>query len=121
MAPAILEKADSIRSNTAPRPRIGLTEFARSKKWRSELAEHDTIEIVDRGETAGFLLSPDGMESLLGTIDSLEKEIERMQIDSIFEARRQSEKPLTGTDLAKKATDSFLSRKKAMERAVNGD
>ena len=121
MTSAVLEKAELIRNNAIERPRIGVTEFARSKKWRSELERCGALEIIDRNETTGYVLSPDGMKSLLDAIDTLEEEIERMQIDAIFAARPSAETVLSGDELEQEAVDRLRSRKNAIRQALDGD
>jgi len=95
----VLEMSGSIRRQVAGQQRIGVTELARGTAWRDKLAEHEILEVVDRGATAGWLLSQDGMASLLDTIAHFEEEAERAQVACLVHARASRNNWKTGDDL----------------------
>ena len=78
---------NAIRNQVVGKQRIGVTDLARSTAWRKMLAECKVLEVVDRGSTAGWLLSEEGMASLLDTISYFEEEAERTQVAYIVEKR----------------------------------
>jgi hypothetical protein len=96
-------RAENIRKFTSLGHRIGLTDLTRSKGWRDDLTAYDIMEVVDRNDTTAYLVSLEGMRALMDEIDSLEEEIERMQIDMLFAKRQQMNDWSSGKSLATKA------------------
>lgn len=100
--------------------RIGLSDFSHGRKWREDLAQAELIEIVDRTETAGWLISDNSLALLMERIENLEEELEQMHIEAIFAARASRNNWLEGEDLAKAAKKSAKQRRNAIEKAVRG-
>ena len=98
--------------------RVGLSDFSHGRKWRDDLAEAVVLEIVDRTETAGWLLSDEGMGSLVERIESLEAELEQARLSAIFEARAHRESWAQGEQLASAAKASGRARRKEIEEAT---
>lgn len=116
-----MERVEKIKRTVSSQPRVGLTEFARSKKWRESLEVQDIIEIVDRTETAGYLVSPEGMRILLDSIETLEKEVEQSYVDALFASREGMDDWLSGDDLALRAKESLRTRESRIRRLLDGD
>lgn len=99
--------------------RIGLSDFSHGRKWRDELVSSPILEIVDRAETAGWLISDDGLGSLVRRIEELEEEIEQARLAAIFAARSSRDTWLERDDLAAAAKASARARREAIEDAAN--
>ncbi|MBQ9042578.1 MAG: hypothetical protein IJ111_07155 [Eggerthellaceae bacterium] len=93
--------------------------MARGKDWRERLPEEGVIEITDRGGTAGWLLSDEGMRALVEGYAYLEEEVERAQIAAMFEARRDS-RPLTGEELESAVLETYRARKDELRGIIDG-
>ena len=70
----IKERAEALREISTPGSRIGLTELSRSNAWRKALEQRGLLEIVDRADTAGYLVSVDSLNEMLDVINALESE-----------------------------------------------
>lgn len=110
MDAAVLDGLGMLRGSLSGIPRVGVTEFARSKDWRGRLAEKGFMEITDRNETAGYLVAPESMRDLVDTMTAYEEELERMQVDLMFSARADMQDWRKGDDLAQAAKASFSAR-----------
>lgn len=100
MLPAeALEMSGAIQRRVVGQQRIGVTELARGKEWRKKLADCKILEVIDRGATAGWLLSQEGMNSLLDTIAYFEEEAERAQVAYLVETRSSLSDWKAGDDL----------------------
>lgn len=51
----------------------------------------DCWEIVDRADTAGYLVSVDSLNEMLDVINALESEVEHLTIQQMFTARGDKE------------------------------
>lgn len=91
MTPAMAAQVEALRKANNHTPRITVTELARSRKWREDVYEYGVVEISERNEPCAYLLSPDGLSALLGTIDQLEEELERASLRAILETRPEEE------------------------------
>ena len=121
MAPyEVLERAGSVRDRVSGRPRISVTELSRSKDWRERLPEVGVIEITDRGDTAGWLLSAQDMAAIIEGYSYLEEEVERAQIAAIFDAR-QGSRPLSKGALKEAVRESFEVRRDELRDAIDAD
>lgn len=88
MAPAdVMERVGRFKSTPGPHGRISVTELARGKEWRNDLPKIGVMEVTDRGETAGWLVSKEDMEAVAYAIISLEQEVEELSVAAMFEAR----------------------------------
>ena len=99
--------------------RIGLSDFSHGRKWREDLADTAVIEIVDRADTAGWLVSDEGMNSLIERIETLEEELEQARLSSIFAARAGRSDWKEGHSLADAAKKSARKRRAAIEEAAH--
>lgn len=121
MNTAVLERMQVLNHARKDAPRISLTELARSSGWRKALNQKGVVEVVDRTETAAFLVSRQGMAELLETIDSLEEQLERADIASMVNARSGRQNWMSGDELASAAWSEFAARKESFEAVVDGD
>lgn len=88
MAPAeILERLDDLKRASKPGGHISVTELARSSKWRTELPEVGVMEITDRGQTAGWLVSEKDIEAIVYAVIDLQKELEQASLEAMFQTR----------------------------------
>ena len=88
----IKERAEALREISTPGSRIGLTELSRSNAWRKALEQRGLLEIVDRADTAGYLVSVDSLNEMLDVINALESEVEHSRC-SPPEAIRNNGRP----------------------------
>lgn len=98
-------KARKVRDVVEGNRRIGVSDFARSKEWRTSLAAEGCLEVVDRTETVGYVMAPVYAEALASYISQLEEELEAAQIRMLFDLRESYDKYLSGEELAKKALE----------------
>ena len=115
------DRVDFIRGFVSPDQRISLTELTRSKGWRDDLVNCDIMEVVDRNDTAAYLVSPEGMRALLRTIDLLEEEVERTQIYLLFSSRQQMNDWSSGERLANKAKQYLDSKEAVLKGVLDAD
>ena len=117
MAPSVMEKkASRVRSVVNGGARLGVSDFARSKEWRGQLADLGCVEVVDRSETVGYVMSPDYAQALASYLDQLEEELEDAHIRMMFDSRREYGPALAGDELASAA----LAELHANERLIEG-
>ena len=115
-----LERMGSVRERVSDRSRISVTELARSKEWREKLPASGVMEITDRGDTAGWLVSDADMAAIVEGYAYLEDQLERAQVEAMFAARPEGE-PLSGDSLTAAAAERFDARKAALRGVVDGD
>lgn len=120
MAPAIVEKYEELRVKTTRASRLTLTELARGKKWREDLPACGLIELTDRSETAGWLLSDEYMEEMVSLVDGLLVEQEQRQVQAMLDARADYQDWCSGDVLAQRALKSFEERKDSLKAACRG-
>ena len=116
-----LVASDAIRSRVIGQQRVGVTDLARSTAWRKKLAECKMIEVVDRGSTVGWLLSEDGLASLLDTISYFESEAERTQVAYVVEMREGYRDWASGDKLRKQVAEAADDVVAELEAAFDGD
>lgn len=100
---ATIDKANAVRAGVKATRRVNVTELARGKAWREQLPECGVMEIVDRGTSAGWLVSDSGMDAMIDTIEYLEERLEQASVAAIVNARRAYDDWMEGDDLAKAA------------------
>lgn len=115
----IKERAEALREISTPGSRIGLTELSRSNAWRKALEQRGLLEIVDRADTAGYLVSVDSLNEMLDVINALESEVERLTIQQMFTARGDKEQE-TGSELSQSAQESLKRRKEKIHAFLDG-
>lgn len=119
MAPLdVLSRADRVSGMVASRPKISVTDLARNKSWREQLPESGVIEITDRGETAGWLLSDQDLTALVEGYAYLEQLVEQQQVAALFEARPDSQ-AVAGDELVHSALDAFDARKDRLAAIID--
>lgn len=115
----VLDRASAVRDVVVGTPKISVTDLSRSKDWRSRLPEVGVMEITDRGDTAGWLVSDADMNALIEGYTYLEEELEKAQIAAMFAAREDA-RPVSGEALEREALASFEARKANLAVVVNG-
>ena len=116
-----LDRVYTIRNTVHSYHRLGLTDLARSRQWRDDLLAYDIMEIVDRMDTTGYLISARGMHALLDAITSLEEELEQVQIDALFAGREHLDNWEQGDALARKAKQSLKIARKTVRKSTDGN
>lgn len=123
MSPAVIEsKIEKFQSVIGAGERVGVSEFARSKSWRSKLSESGCFEVVDRGgSVVGYVLAPDYATALNERLTDLEEQVEKAQIAAMFEARSDYTDIETGEKLKTEALGYFDKNIDALMEIANGD
>ena len=101
-----LEMSSAIQSKVVDQQRISVTELARGTTWRKKLVDSKILEVADRGSTIGWLLSQEGMSSLLETISYFESEAERAQMAYLIEVRKSHDDWKSGAELTQAVADN---------------
>lgn len=114
------EKAHQFCGMAAGGQRVGISEFARGKTWRSLLAEAGCVEVTDRAGTIGLLLTPDYAEDVSAYIAQLESELEQAYVRALFEMRADYSEPVGGAKLAKAALAEFDAREDKIRGFLDG-
>jgi hypothetical protein len=120
MTTEILENVEKIRRGFDMGSRIGVTQLGRSTQWRKDLENHAALEILDRNQTAGILLSPETFKSLLDYLDNVDQELEQVQVEKLYGNRKEMNWA-SGEDLATKAKASFTARQDHIRKFLDGD
>jgi hypothetical protein len=115
------QKVDTFMSAVNAPQRIGVSEFARSKNWRTELPHVGCFEMVDRNGLVGYLLDPSYAEALNARILELEEELEQATLAAIFATRTEENEYTTGNDLLEKARSYFDSHEDEIKEAIYGN
>lgn len=121
MAPELVERINGSWNQARRGRRIGLSDFSHGRKWREELEDAGVMEIIDRGDTAGWLVSDEGMGSMLDYIGLLEKELESAQIEVMYKSRAEHAQWMDGEELAEAAKSSLIGRETALRGAAHVD
>ena len=104
VAPEMLfEQTNDIRTRVAPQTRVSVTDLARSTAWRKSLKKDKVMEVIDRGNQVGWLLSSEGMQAMLDTMDYFETELERVQVAYICALRNRQDDWASGVELSASA------------------
>lgn len=115
----LLERTSGMENKVSRGFRMSVTELSRGTDWRKRLPEEGIIEVTDRGDTAAWLISDDDMQALMQSYALLKDELERTQIDAIFETRDQG-RPIAGDALKKSVRSTFLKRKTELAEVIDG-
>ena len=97
------DSSEGLRRALHEAPRLGVTEFARSKAWRRELDECQALEVLDRNETVAYLVSPQLIEALFNTIDDAEELIDNLDAQLMFAERKDYNNWMSGKELEEAA------------------
>lgn len=115
----VLEKVEQIRNGFKMGSRVGLTALGRSTQWREELEKLLAMEVTDRDQTAAILLSPDAFKAILIYIEKIDQEREQMQLEALFEARKNMEDWDSGENLAAKALEIINEKEEEIRGIMN--
>lgn len=87
--------ADGVRSETLHelnslresmnRPRVGVSELARSRGWRDTLKESGVLEVVDYTETVCYIFTPEKVTAMMDTMDALVAECDTLKASAAKE------------------------------------
>ncbi|MDU1289432.1 MAG: hypothetical protein E6965_09590 [Bifidobacterium bifidum] len=108
-------RANAFRLTTSQGTRVTLTELGRSNKWRKNLADKGVLELVDRSDTTGFIVSVDAMNDLLDALDRYESEAETLAVQPMFEARKDRIEAKSGIELRDAAMQALEDRPELMK------
>lgn len=114
------EKARQFCGMAAGGQRVGISEFARGKAWRSLLSEAGCVEVIDRAGTVGLLLTPDYAEDVSAYIAQLESELEQAYVRALFEMRGDYSEPVGGAELAEAALAEFDAHEDKIRNFLDG-
>lgn len=90
------------------------------KSWRSLLDETGCVEVTDRSETVGLLLTPDYADDVSAYIAQLEAELEQAYVRTLFDMRRDYSEPMGGAALAAAALAEFDAREDKIREFLDG-
>lgn len=110
MGTSVLDRVESSWASSRESHRIGLSDFTHGRKWRSELAECGTMEIIDRDRTCGWILSCECLDALMLRVAELEDELEQAQVAALIAERADKAVFRSGEELAEAATAIFDER-----------
>lgn len=100
--------------------RIGMSEFARGKTWRSDLKRAGCVEVTDRNDTVGILMTPSYAKGISDYIEQLERELEQAHMEVLFELRKDFSKPQSGAELESSALDYFDENESKIREFLDG-
>lgn len=66
----VLHELTSLRESMM-RPRLGMSELARSRGWRDRLAETGVVEVVDYTETVCYIFTSEKVQAIMDSTDGL--------------------------------------------------
>lgn len=122
MATIARERAEAMREAANPDSKVTLTDLGRSNAWRRKLADNGVLQLMDRSDTAGFIVSVEAMNDLLDSLDAYEDELETLSVRDMFLARSGRTELKSGADLTETALASFDRRADAlMDVASKGE
>lgn len=101
------DKARRVCSIVDGQRRLGVSDFARSKEWRTKLLDEGCLEVVDHSETIGYVMAPEYASALTSYIRELEEELENAHIRMLFDLREEYAEFLSGEELAQKALENL--------------
>ena len=122
MTSAVLDSCEELRDRARDARSLTYTELARSKEWRTALADDGILRIAgSRACSEGaWLVSQRYMDTLLELIEQTEAEREEEQINAMLEARSDYQNWMQGDELAHAAVTRFLERRTAIAEALDG-
>lgn len=113
------DKARKVCGIISEQHRLGVSDFARSKEWRTELAAKGCLEVVDHSETIGFVMAPEYASALTSYINELEQELENAHIRMLFDLRKEYTEYLSGEELAQKAIENLDANQEQVEEFLD--
>ena len=116
-----LDTFEELQRKTQHVPRLSLTDLARTSQWRKDLPACGLIEVMDRTDTAGWLVSDGYMNDLLNLVQDLSNEQEQQQIKAMLDAREAYQDWQSGDALLSSSLERFEARKGQLKAAVRGD
>lgn len=121
MSSHTLRTVEKVRNGFDMDSHINITQLSRSTAWRDQLKKFESMQILDRNQTAAIILTPDAFRAILQYMDSVESELEKAQLELLLQARDQMNHWETGEELSRKAKESFLARQDHLRGLLNGD
>ena len=123
MTNAVLDHCEELKERTKDVRSVTYTELARSRDWRSSLADEGVLRVSGaRGNSEdAWIVSQSYMDSLLELIEQAELAYEREQITMMLEARSDYQNWMQGSELANAAIASFRERRDAFAEAFDGN
>jgi len=92
--------------------RIAISNLRNTKKWLPLIEKYYTVEVISGEDTVAQLNRPEIIPSLLEQINSLYeqyeellRENEKLKMDHLYGQRVKEMEPVSGTELAAKASD----------------
>jgi hypothetical protein len=104
--------------------KVGVSEFSRSKAWRTKLRKSGCFEVVDRGETVGYMLSPEYATEISEKVTGYDELVDQAEYESIaamFKARESYTDIKTGKELQDAAEAYFDKNIDCLMEVVNGN
>lgn len=101
--------------------RIGVSEFARSNRWRERLPETGCIEVVDRNGTVGYMLAPSFATAVSERIAELEDELENAHVKMLFDTRAHDSRPVFCEELKRGSLAYFDEHADAIREFLDAD
>ena len=118
MVTAVRARAEAMVEAAKDESKVTLTDLSRSNAWRKQLSKKGILQLMDRSDTAGFIISVDSMKDLLDSLNSYESEIETMEVQGMLEARKDHTDYKTGSELVDAVDAVFDSRYDAVMKAL---
>ncbi len=110
MGASIVDRSRATWANSRESARIGLSDFTHGRKWRSELVEVGTMEIIDRDKTCGWILSCECLDALMLRMGDLEERLERAEVAAIIAERAEKAHYASGDEAARDIAAAFDER-----------
>jgi 5'-deoxynucleotidase YfbR-like HD superfamily hydrolase len=110
MTAPIRERAEAMLEASREDSRVSLTDLGRSNAWRRKLSSKGVLQLMDRSDTAAFVVSVDAMNDLLDSLDEYESQLETASVRDMFEARKHRTDIKSGNGLRDAAAASFDAR-----------
>lgn len=116
-----LESFSGVRARIYSDNRVSLSDFARSKGWRSKLAKNDFMELQEHGDRVAWIISEKGMRTVFEYISKLEEQVELASIRAMFDVREGNEDWKSGADLERGALAHFHAHEAEFLKMANSD
>ena len=115
------KRIDSTYWTVKAQPRLSITSLVRSKDWRDTLDKDGLVEVLDRGDTCAWLVSPEFMDELMDGYSKTQDRLEEESLRTLIETRADNRQPLTGAALADAAKRYLTENIDVMRSVVDGD
>ena len=102
-------------------PRVSVSSLARSKDWKEKLAKGGPIEVLDRGDTCAWLVSPEDMDELMTGYTHYQDALEQASMKAMIDARTEDRTPLTDEALKQAVREAFADRMDVLGSRSDGN